>query len=425
MGKISKALKKAEKQTSVKRSWRSAVEHEPPNASPYAKSEDSRVKPISPAPSKEQPVPPESHLRGRVADKPLNADQACVTSDRRDLVAPPLSPFQPPVVDASTELSPAPHPSKHSEPELVPGANKPLAPSVSSEPVSRVGAFRKPEGTNISLLKPEISETTLSGKDRPAAPASLEDNWESAEKVPVTHSMDNVQVMYSRTKVQANDPQRLIENKVLSLFENFETSNQFKLLRTQVLRKLKEIGGNSILVTSANPYEGKTFTSINLGVSIAKEFNRTVLIIDADIRRPTRQHTDFSTSFFSLKVEKGLTDYLAGNANIEEILINPGIDKLTLIPGGVPVDNSPEYLNSSRMKEMMQEIKNRYPADRLVIVDGPAILHFPDAMILSHYIDGVLPVVEAEKTSAEDLKKMMKNLSEFNILGVVLNKKRG
>jgi non-specific protein-tyrosine kinase len=408
MGKFSKALEKAKKQTGVKPSWRSTVEHGPPNAAPNVKEEEPPVKSTLPAPSKDQPVPTEPRLGSRVAAKPINKDQASVTSDQRDPVEPHLSPDQP-VVEASTEVCPAPHPSKHTEPE----------------PVSRVDAFRKPEGTNISFLKPEISETTFRGQAPPAASATLEDNRESAEKVPATISMDNVQVMYSRTQVQANDPQRLIENKVLSVFENFETTNQFKLLRTQVLRKLKVIGGNSILVTSANPYEGKTFTSINLGVSIAKEFDRTVLIIDADIRRPTRQHTDFSTSFFSLKIEKGLSDYLEGSADIEEILINPGIDKLTLIPGGIPVDNSPELLNSSRMRKMMQEIKNRYPADRLVIVDGPAFLHFPDALILNRYVDGVLPVVEAEKTAAEDLKKMMKNLSEFNILGVVLNKKRG
>ncbi len=237
-------------------------------------------------------------------------------------------------------------------------------------------------------------------------------------------SRDEVKVRYYRTKVQVNDPQKLIDNNVLSVFESFETTNQFKLLRTQVLRKLKALGGNSILVTSANPYEGKTFTSINLGVSIAKEFDHTVLIIDADVRRPTRHHTDFSTSFFSLKVDKGLTDYLMGNAEIEDILINPGIERLTLIPGGAPVENSPELLNSARMQTMMQEIKSRYPGDRLVIIDGPAILHFPDAMILNRYVDGVLPVVEAEGTSSEDLKKMMRHLSEVNVLGIVLNKKR-
>ena len=232
-------------------------------------------------------------------------------------------------------------------------------------------------------------------------------------------------IRYSKTKVQINDPEKLKKNRVLSIFDDVDTANQFKILRTQVLRKLKEIGGNSILVTSANPYEGKTFTSINLGLSIAKEFDRTVLIIDADIRRPTKKHTDFSTEFFSLKVEKGLTDYLMGDAEIEDVLINPGIDKITLIPGGVPVDNSPELLNSARMEMMMEEIKSRYPSDRLVIVDGPALLHFPDAMILYRYVDGVLPVVEAERTSTDQVKKVMKMLQDVNLLGVVMNKNKG
>ncbi len=234
-----------------------------------------------------------------------------------------------------------------------------------------------------------------------------------------------VNFSYSKTKIQTNDPENLRNNRVVSIFEDMETTNQFKILRTQVLRKLKKIGGNSILVTSANPCEGKTFTSINLGISIAKEFDRTVLIIDADIRRPLKEHTDFATEFFSLDVDKGLTDYLEGDAEIEEILINPGIDKLTLIPGGVPVDNSPELLNSVRMENMMDEIKSRYPSDRLVILDGPAILRYPDAMILYRYVDGVIPVIESEKTSSEQVKKMMEYLQEVNVLGVVLNKNRG
>jgi protein-tyrosine kinase len=196
-------------------------------------------------------------------------------------------------------------------------------------------------------------------------------------------------------------------------------------LRTQVLKKLNAISGNSILVTSANPYEGKTFTTINLGVSIAKEFNRTVLIIDADLRKPTKRHTAFATDFFTIDVDVGLTDYLKGEADIPDILINPGISKLTLIPSGAPVYNAPELINSSRMEEMMSEIKGRYASDRLVIVDGPAMLPFPDATILSRYVDGVLPVIEIEKTSTEDLKKMMDCLKGVQVLGTVLNKNKG
>jgi protein-tyrosine kinase len=235
----------------------------------------------------------------------------------------------------------------------------------------------------------------------------------------------DVRIRYSRTKVQVLDPERMRENKIFSIFDDIELTDQVKIIRTQILKKLERIGGNTILVTSANPYEGKTFTSINLGVSIAKEFNRTVLIIDADLRKPTKRHMDFSSDFFTLDVALGLTDYLQKDVEIPDVLINPGIDKLTLIPAGKPVNNAPELLSSERMRAMMADIKSRYPADRLVIVDGPAMLPFPDALILSRYVDGVLVVVEVEKTPADQLKKMMESLKETCVLGTVMNKNKG
>jgi non-specific protein-tyrosine kinase len=281
----------------------------------------------------------------------------------------------------------------------------------------------KPDGVNIALVKPEVSEPPRPVERIDREPEARERNVKTAETGD-TKSRKVVRVRYSKTKVQVNDPEKLRNNKIFSVFDEMETTDQINILRTQVMKKLKAIGGNTILVTSANPYEGKTFTSINLGVSIAKEFDRTVLIIDADLRKPTKKHTAFSTEFFSLSVEKGLTDYLIGECEIPDILINPGIAKLTLIPGGKPVYNAPELLISLRMEEMMVDIKSRYSSDRLVIVDGPAILPFPDAVILSRYVDGVLPVVEVEKTSTEDLKKMMDRLKGTQVLGTVLNKNR-
>ena len=299
----------------------------------------------------------------------------------------------------------------------------PPKPSAESRVTAGTYAERRPDGATIALIKPDLLES-----DRPVQPPRREEMVEKGRQSGVAGSPSSgqpVRVNYSKTKVQVNDPEILRNNRIFSVHDDMETTDQIKILRTQVLRKLKAIGGNSILITSANPYEGKTFTSINLGVSIAKEFDRTVLIIDADLRKPTQQHTSFSTEFFTLNVERGLTDYLEGDADISEILINPGIEKLTLIPAGVPVDNSPELLNSGRMQEMIFEIKNRYPADRVVIVDGPAVLPFPDAMILARYVDGVILVIESERTSTQDLKKMMLRLKEANIIGTVLNKNRG
>ena len=232
-----------------------------------------------------------------------------------------------------------------------------------------------------------------------------------------------VKVSYSKTQVQTHDPERLKNNNIFSVFDDITATNEIKLLRTKILKKMKPINGNSLLVTSANSFEGKTFTSINLGVSIAKEFDRTVLIVDADLRKPNDRHRVFSQDFFELRVEKGLSDFLIGEAEIPEIMINPGISKLTLLPSGRPVDNAPELLNSARMQRMMEEITKRYP-DRFVIIDTPPMMQYADAIILSRFVDGVLIVVETERTSSDELKSVVANLRDATIVGTLLNKSK-
>ncbi|GBC60911.1 exopolysaccharide biosynthesis protein [Desulfonema ishimotonii] len=234
----------------------------------------------------------------------------------------------------------------------------------------------------------------------------------------------DVQVTYSQTQVQSVDARILERNRVLALFQEYKTTEQIKRLRTQVLNQLEEIGGNSLLVTSANPGEGKTFTSINLGVSIAQEFDRTVLIVDADLKNPTVQHYDFANDFFNINVNQGLADYLQGHVSIPDLLLNPGIEKLTIIPGGHPLPNSAELLGSPRMEALVKELTSRYRADRIIIFDAPALLYCTDPVVLSRFVDGILLVVEEEKTSKNDLKKVLGMLKGKKILGTILNKSK-
>ena len=418
MGKISKALQKAEKENITKPARRTAGRHVQSDvvaAEPPLKAESILQLDNQP--------PVSDHARQEIEAVDLPAvTKPAVRPDQQSTIESspstldPIEPFIEHGPSHQLEKSLAHH---NEQPKMEP-PDLPVEPS----PVEKAETNQKSDAMNISLVTPVTPEPSRPFKNLARQTKSGQKKRETvgAGKSEVKK---RISVKYSKTKVQISDPEKLKNNKVVSIFEEMKTTNQFKILRTQVMRKLKTIGGNSILVTSANPCEGKTFTSINLGVSIAKEFDRTVLIVDADIRRPLKEHTDFATEFFSLNVEKGLTDYLEGDVEIEDILINPGIDKLTLIPAGMPVDNSPEFLNSARMEEMMAEIKSRYPSDRLVILDGPAILHYPDAMILYRYVDGVLPVIESEKTSAEQVKKMMEYLQEVNVLGAVLNKNRG
>ena len=233
-----------------------------------------------------------------------------------------------------------------------------------------------------------------------------------------------IEITYSKTKVEQVDRHVLKKNKILSLFKENQTTDQVDNLRTQLLDKLEQLGGNSFLVTSANPGEGKTFISVNLGASIAQQLDRTVLIVDTDLRNPWKYHYDFASDFWGLKPAKGLADYLEEKAEIEEILINPGIDKLTLLPAGRHLPNASELLGSNRMVQLIEEVKKRYAKDRVVIFDCPALLRFTDPLVISDMVDGILLVVEAEKTTPEDLKKVVGLLKGKNLLGTVFNKSR-
>ena len=233
-----------------------------------------------------------------------------------------------------------------------------------------------------------------------------------------------VNVIYSNTKIVDIDHRTFRRNKLFSLFQGYEVTDQINVLRTQVLNKLKEMGGNSLLVTSANPGEGKTFTSINLGISISQQLDRTVLLVDADLRNPALHHYDFASDFFGIDVSKGLSGYLSGELEISDILLNPGIQKLTILPAGKPIPNSAELLGSARMEELVIELKNRYRGDRIIIFDSPDLLKCTDPLVFSHLIDGILVVAEVERTSPGDLKRVMELLKDKPVIGTVLNKVR-
>ena len=233
-----------------------------------------------------------------------------------------------------------------------------------------------------------------------------------------------IEVCYSDTKIKKIEERRLKKGKVISLFHDIEEIDEIKTLRTQVLNHLNKVGGSSILITSSNPYEGKTFTAINLGVSIAQELDRTVLIIDADLRKHNGKHKNFATGFFGIDMDEGLSNYLLGQAEIPDLLVNPGIERLVLLPAGRPLPNSAELLGSPRMVRLVNDIKSRYSDDRVIIFDSSSVLTSADPLVLTRYVDGILLVVEHEKTTADQLKKSMELLKDKPVFGTIMNKSR-
>jgi capsular exopolysaccharide synthesis family protein len=182
-----------------------------------------------------------------------------------------------------------------------------------------------------------------------------------------------------------------------------------------VLQRLRENKWNVLAVTSPGLNEGKTLTAINLAVSLAMEVNYTVLLVDADLRHPN-VHT-----YFGLEPEFGLSDYLLSDKPLQELLVHPGIQGLVVLPGGKPLTNSSEMLNSPKMSRLVEELKTRYPS-RIVLFDLPPLLATADAMAFAPYVDAALLVVEEGITSIQDAQHATELLKDTHLIGAVLNK---
>lgn len=210
-------------------------------------------------------------------------------------------------------------------------------------------------------------------------------------------------------------PEVLNENRIITS-DNDVHSHAYKILRTRVWQQMRGNGWTSLAITSANPGEGKTLTAINLAISLSRmEIGRTVLLVDLDMRRPSIH------KYFGFWPEYGVNDYLQGDIPIKEIIVNPDIGDMLLLPGNVPVTNSSEILSSPRIQRLMQEIKVGFPT-RLVIFDLPPVLATDDVLVLAPSIDAFLLVVEEGKSSTNDIRHTVELLKDTKLLGTVLNK---
>lgn len=171
---------------------------------------------------------------------------------------------------------------------------------------------------------------------------------------------------------------------------------------------------NSLLVTSALGEEGKSLTSLNLGMAMAREYDHSVLLVDADLRRP-RLH-----SYLGIEPRCGLLDYLKGSVPLERALVKTGIGKLVLLPAGGVAEDPAELLGSEVMKDLIIELKNRYP-DRYVLLDTPPALLFAEAQILSTFVDSALMVVREGVAKVSQIQATLAALHGANIMGLVYN----
>lgn len=177
--------------------------------------------------------------------------------------------------------------------------------------------------------------------------------------------------------------------------------------------------GNLLLVTSAIPGEGKTYTAINLALSIAQEMDTTVLFVDCDVDKQG------ASRLLGIEGAAGLVDVLENEKlGIGDVLLQTDIPKLRLVSAGKQHDYVTELLTSHRMTNMINEIASRY-TDRIIIFDGPPILPAPQTQVLSGLVGQVVFVVEAGKTPQSTVEEALEMLPQEQSIGLVMNKNEG
>ena len=203
-----------------------------------------------------------------------------------------------------------------------------------------------------------------------------------------------------------------------SLVEDFRIIKRPLLKRAFGERNPRENPGNLIMMTSSLPGEGKTYCAINLAMSIAMELDHTVLLVDADVARPSVRNT------LGLPAQRGLMDLLVDDKlDVSDVLLRTNVDTLSILAAGTSTPRATELLASSTMANLVHEIANRYP-DRIVIFDSPPLLLTSEARALAGHMGQIVVVIEAQKTTQHAVGEALRQLEGCPNVNLIYNKTR-
>lgn len=257
----------------------------------------------------------------------------------------------------------------------------------------------------LELARQERNKHGSPGKNRPRV-STLHNSEKGVAE-------ENIE--YTETRHVGVDVAGLRKSRILVDQQN-NVADAYRILRTQILQRMRENGWNTLAITSPNSGEGKTLTAINLAISLAREVDYTVLLVDTNLRSPSIHN---KLEFYP---EYGLSDYLQKDVPLSDILVHPeGIPRFVVLPAGHAMANSSEMLSSPKMSRLVDELKHRYPS-RVVIFDLPSILTSSDALAFSPLVDATLVVIEEGGTQRQDLKNAFEMLKGVEVIGTILNK---
>lgn len=204
-----------------------------------------------------------------------------------------------------------------------------------------------------------------------------------------------------------------------------QLEEEFRIIKRPLLENVRSEGpmrpnrANLIMVTSAMPGEGKTQTALNLATSIAMELDHTVLLVEADVLRPS------ALARIGVQADKGLLDLLESpSTELSDVLLKTNIPKLTLLPAGTASSRSTELLASGAMDRLLEELATKY-TDRIVIFDTPPLLSTTESRVLASHVGQVLMVSEASRTPVDMIRRAYATIENHPVVLGVLNKYRG
>ena len=266
----------------------------------------------------------------------------------------------------------------------------------------------------MSLIEEVIRRSAL---ERTAgAPGSLH----SAQRAPRGHigvppAPPAEAVVAQQYRSAPVDPEAMERNHVLLRVHDVAISRAYKILRTRVLHRLPANNWHTLGITGTAAGEGKSLTAVNLALALAQDVNTWVTLVDLDLQRPQLG------SYLGMTYEHGLTDYLSGQAEMDQIVYDIGIKRLAVVPNATSVESSSELLRSPRMADFVNALEAQTPR-RIVVFDMPPLMVTDDVLAFAPRVDSFLLVVSQGKTARRTLTNAKEVLAEVNLMGVVLNR---
>jgi capsular exopolysaccharide synthesis family protein len=217
------------------------------------------------------------------------------------------------------------------------------------------------------------------------------------------------------------DQEACAENRVLISSDggsdNSTAAASYRMLRTRILQRARTNGWHVIGVTSPGAGEGKTITAINLALSISREKNNHVFLIDLDMRNPK------ICRYLGVDPVVEINGLFDGTAKAEDLFFAIGVENLSIVGTRTGTDNASEMLAAGKVEILFDYIRS-ISSNPLILVDLPPILSTDDALIMAPKMDGCLLVVSEGKTRRESTVKAIEVLDEFTIAGIVLNRSK-